>query len=177
LPIVAVTACTQYGDRERALAAGCTDYVAKPIHTKDFPARVRAYLEPLSHCGESTGVTEFRKPSSAAPRSDLDGAEGTGPEIPGMDQLRVQYIGRIQSGLQNLKRSLADSDFKQIRTFGHNLAGTGTPYGFPSITEYGRALQKQAESRNVDGIGLTLSELATCLGDLGYPVGKGTESL
>jgi len=43
-PIVAVTAATLSGDRERALVAGCNGYIAKPIDVDLFPNQVRAYL-------------------------------------------------------------------------------------------------------------------------------------
>ncbi len=44
VPIVAVTAATLKGDRERALVAGCNGYIAKPIDVDRFPDQVRAYL-------------------------------------------------------------------------------------------------------------------------------------
>ncbi len=44
VPIVAVTAATLAGDRERALVAGCNGYIAKPIDVDQFPAQVRSYL-------------------------------------------------------------------------------------------------------------------------------------
>lgn len=47
VPIVAVTAATLHGDRERALIAGCDGYIAKPIDVDRFPDQVRSYLEGL----------------------------------------------------------------------------------------------------------------------------------
>ena len=44
VPIIAVTANTMLGDRDRALAAGCTDYVAKPINTRELLRLVAHYL-------------------------------------------------------------------------------------------------------------------------------------
>ncbi|MGC9356320.1 MAG: hybrid sensor histidine kinase/response regulator [Anaerolineae bacterium] len=44
VPIVAVTAATLDGDRERTLVAGCNGYIAKPIDVDAFPNQVRAYL-------------------------------------------------------------------------------------------------------------------------------------
>jgi signal transduction histidine kinase len=43
-PIVAVTAATLDGDRERALAAGCNGYISKPIDVDTFPDQVREFL-------------------------------------------------------------------------------------------------------------------------------------
>jgi signal transduction histidine kinase len=44
VPIVAVTAATLRGDRERALAAGCDGYISKPIDVDHFPEQVRDFL-------------------------------------------------------------------------------------------------------------------------------------
>lgn len=43
--IVAVTAYAMKGDEERALAAGCNGYIAKPIDTRTFPALIAGFLD------------------------------------------------------------------------------------------------------------------------------------
>ena len=44
VPIVAVTAATLKGDRERSLIAGCNGYIPKPIYVDEFPNQVRSFL-------------------------------------------------------------------------------------------------------------------------------------
>ncbi len=44
IPIVALTSFAMAGDRERALAAGCTGYIEKPINPDTFIAEIEKFL-------------------------------------------------------------------------------------------------------------------------------------
>ncbi|MFO7558210.1 MAG: response regulator [Desulfobacterales bacterium] len=44
VPIVAVTSYAMLGDREKALAAGCTDYIEKPIDPETFIEKIKKFF-------------------------------------------------------------------------------------------------------------------------------------
>jgi two-component system cell cycle response regulator DivK len=44
ISVVALTSYAMTGDRERALAAGCTGYIEKPIDPQSFIAEIEKYL-------------------------------------------------------------------------------------------------------------------------------------
>jgi len=44
IPIIALTSYAMAGDREKALAAGCTGYIEKPINPETFLAKIEEYL-------------------------------------------------------------------------------------------------------------------------------------
>ena len=44
IPIIALTSFAMAGDREKALAAGCTGYIEKPINPETFIAEMQKYL-------------------------------------------------------------------------------------------------------------------------------------
>ena len=48
VPIIAVTANALRGDAEKALAAGCDVYMAKPINIRELWARVEGFLSTTS---------------------------------------------------------------------------------------------------------------------------------
>jgi two-component system cell cycle response regulator DivK len=43
IPIIAVTAFAMSGDREKVLASGCDDYLAKPFNVIEFLRMVERY--------------------------------------------------------------------------------------------------------------------------------------
>ncbi|HLV21362.1 MAG TPA: response regulator [Polyangiaceae bacterium] len=47
-PIIAVTSYAMPGDREKALSAGCTGYIEKPIDPETFISEIQHYLPPTS---------------------------------------------------------------------------------------------------------------------------------
>lgn len=44
VPIVALTSYAMAGDREKAMAAGCTGYIEKPIDPKTFIEQITRYM-------------------------------------------------------------------------------------------------------------------------------------
>jgi two-component system, cell cycle response regulator DivK len=46
VPVIALTAHAMRGDRERALAAGCDDYMTKPLNLREFAQKLREFMPP-----------------------------------------------------------------------------------------------------------------------------------
>ena len=44
IPIVAITSYAMVGDKEKALAAGCTGYIEKPINPETFISEIEKFL-------------------------------------------------------------------------------------------------------------------------------------
>ena len=44
IPIIALTAHAMIGDRERAIEAGCDDYISKPINLQELAVKLDKYI-------------------------------------------------------------------------------------------------------------------------------------
>jgi two-component system, cell cycle response regulator DivK len=53
-PIVALTSYAMPGDREKALEAGCTGYIEKPINPVTFASQIERFLDTTEGGPEST---------------------------------------------------------------------------------------------------------------------------
>lgn len=71
------------------------------------------------------------------------------------------FLGNCRTHARTLTAAAAAGDFAGAASVGHNLAGSGTSYGFERVSDLGRAIERSAKSRDAR----TLAELAQQLQD------------
>ena len=97
IPIVAITAATLSGDRERALIAGCAGYVPKPINVDTFSDQVRSYLSGVAERIESAEdraeyLTEYNTRLVDRLEEKIRELEVSNQELQLLDKMKSDFI-------------------------------------------------------------------------------------
>jgi hypothetical protein len=82
-------------------------------------------------------------------------------EIPSeLSDLIPSFLENRRNEIASLDEALNRQDFKQIRIWGHNMAGCGEGYGFALISELGRKLESAALAKDHTAISLCAQQLS-----------------
>jgi CheY-like chemotaxis protein len=146
VPIVALTASAMEGERERCLAAGMDDYLAKPLGQERLEAMLARWVR---------GVVPAPPPPTAA-------ASTTGPVLDpaALDALRryrrgpggvglltragEAYLRDTPTKIQALRASLATLDRTGIRRLAHTLKSSSAMFGATALAELCQGLETEA---------------------------------
>ena len=78
-------------------------------------------------------------------------------------EMQEMYINHTFKELNSIKENINSTTFDSLRTFGHNIKGSGGMYGFNEITEMGATIESAAKDENMDQIKSNFDKLETFL--------------
>jgi GAF domain-containing protein/DNA-binding response OmpR family regulator len=139
--IVAMTAEAMSGDRERCLAAGMNDYLAKPIRVDELVAAIKR--------------TPRRGPAIAAPppvasNGPIDAraltrlADGTGGDAGFVSELIDQFLTEAPGMIRAARAGLDASDADEVRRAAHTLKSNAATFGAGELADHSRQLEEAA---------------------------------
>jgi CheY-like chemotaxis protein/HPt (histidine-containing phosphotransfer) domain-containing protein len=131
-PIVALTANAMAEDRGKCLAAGCTDYLAKPVEQRQLLEMVSRFLHKVEGPAPTESASASVETPAAVSAAATPSAFATDPKYA---RLLERFISRLPDRVSKLTQLLAAGDVDGLRQQVHNLKGAGHGYGFSAITE------------------------------------------
>ena len=74
-------------------------------------------------------------------------------------EMQEMYINHTSKELVSIIEELETKSFHSLRTFGHNIKGSGGMYGFNEVTEIGAVIEAAAKDEDMALIKSNLNDL------------------
>lgn len=135
LAVIAITAHSMVGDREKCIASGCTDYIAKPFKARELAEIITRHL----------------------PLNDKE----IPPQIDALliNELMPDLLEMLSEMIESLHIAWRKKDLAQIQSLGHDIKGTAGMYGLISISELACQLETAAREHDYQNIAVLMQDV------------------
>lgn len=148
IPIVAMTAHTMEGDRERCLEKGMDDYVSKPIELEKLVRVIERHL----------GKSRLNEPESTVKKAMPGDEDLVGNDLPShfdgdgalLGRLVKLFLDKIPLQIDALKQALEVNDACVIGELGHTIKGGAALIEADSLSGCASEIEKAGKSRDLN---------------------------
>ncbi|MFG1603460.1 ATP-binding protein [Actinoplanes sp. NPDC049265] len=154
-PIIAMTASALDADRERCLAAGMDDYLAKPVNPAELDAALARWVGSTTRPGPPRA-----KSDTIADRLTELAGDHTASELALVERLVTSFRDRAPRHLATLEEAFRTGDRQTVEDEAHSLRGAAGNIGAAAVSEVCERVENEARAGRLHaGVGDDLRTL------------------
>ncbi|MBF0255181.1 MAG: PAS domain S-box protein [Gammaproteobacteria bacterium] len=153
LPILAMTANAMEGDREKALAAGMNDHIAKPINVKEMFNTMAKWIKPTTGPAQPAPLDEGLFDHQRVPELDCintdEGLARVQHNVALYLRLLHKTVAHQASFISEFDTALAQPDWPLAERLAHSLKGEAGNLGAVALHRLSQQLEQEARQQAV----------------------------
>ncbi|MBT3197170.1 MAG: response regulator, partial [Gammaproteobacteria bacterium] len=153
VPVVALTGNVMEQHKSEFKAAGCDDFLAKPIDRQALYRVLERHQQGEGELSEPVVAAVSVEKETISPHQQSDVFN---PPESVDDALIELFINRLHDSVATMTESRNQQQWSSLQSEIHMLKGSGETFGFPQITQRARKIESALKDKTYD---LALTEL------------------